>query len=457
MSLLIKNAKIHEKNNFFIKNVFCEKGKIASITNPNNTEFNADKMIDAKGKLLLPGGIDCHVHFREPGMEFKGNWKTESQAAVTGGITSVIDMPNTIPSTTTIKALKEKRKIAGKNSLVNFGFHFGAEKGKLAEINKANNIASIKVFMGSSTGSLLVEEEKLLEEIFRIGKQKNILIVLHAEEEKIIKENSEKAKKNKWNNVKYHNKIRSTKAELEAIKKALKLQKKTGNRIHFLHVSTKKGMQEIIKAKQTFKKSLIKKGKITCEVCPHHLFLNEKDLNKLGNFGKMNPPLRTKKDNEFLLNALKKGLIDFVATDHAPHTKKEKMKKYFDAPSGVTGVETVFPLLLNETAKGKMKLKKVIEVLCEKPTEVYGIKNKGKIKEGFDADLILVDLNKEFTIKNSGMHSKCKWTPFDGKKVKGKIETTIINGNIVYNKGKINSKFKGKEIEFEKKNKEAEK
>ncbi|MBU2477088.1 dihydroorotase [Candidatus Micrarchaeota archaeon] len=444
MSLLIKNAKIQEKNNFFIKNVFCKKGKIASITNPDNTKFNADKTIDAKGKLLLPGGIDCHVHFREPGMEKKGNWKSESRAAAAGGITSVIDMPNTIPSTTTVQTLKEKRKTAEKNSLINFGFHFGAEKRKLAEINKVKNIASIKVFMGSSTGNLLVEEEKILEEIFRTGKQKNILIVLHAEEEKIIKKNSKKAREKNWNNVKYHNKIRSEKAESEAIKKALKIQKKVGNRIHFLHVSTKKGMQEIIKAKKRTKQ-------VSCEVCPHHLFLNEKDLNRLGNFGKMNPPLRTKKDNEFLMNALKKGLIDFIATDHAPHTKKEKQKNYFDAPSGVTGIETVYSLLLNEAAKGKIKLSKVIEVLCEKPAEVYGIKNKGKIKEGFDADLVLVDLNKSFTVKNSDIHSKCKWTPFNGRKLKGKIEATIINGNIVYNKGKINSKIKGKEVKFEKK------
>ncbi len=442
MSLLIKNTKILWKNNFYVKNVFCENGKIKKITE-TNSEIKADFVIDAKKKFLLPGGIDCHVHFREPGMEFKGNWKTESKAAVAGGITTVIDMPNTIPSTTTLKTLAEKRKIAGKNSLVNFGFHFGAEKGKIAEINKVKNIAAIKVFMGSSTGNLLVEEEKELEKIFRKAKQKNLITVLHAEDEKEIKKNMEKAKKLNWNNIKFHNKIRSEKAEVLAIKKALKLQKKIGNKIHFLHVSTKKGLKEILKAKK-------KSSKITCEVCPHHLFLNERNLKTLKNFGKMNPPLRTKKDNEFLMQKLKQEKIDFIATDHAPHLKKEKQKKYFDAPSGVTEIETVFPLLLNEVAKKKMKIQLLQKILCENPAKIYGIKNKGKIKEGFDADLVLVDLNKSFTVENSKLHYKCKWSPFNGIKLKGVIEKTFIAGKEVYSKGKINEKFRGKEIKFEK-------
>jgi len=438
MSLLIKNAKIYFKNKFCIKNVFCSKGKITRIT---DSEIKADKVINGKNRYLLPGGIDCHVHFREPGMEFKGNWKTESSAALAGGITTVIDMPNTIPSTTTIKALKEKRWIAEKNASVNYGFHFGAEKEKLNEIKKAGNIASAKVFMGSSTGNLLIEEEKVLEEIFKIGKAKKLITVLHAEDEKTIRKNTEKAKELKWNDVKFHNKIRTVEAEVNAIKNALKLQKKIRNKIHFLHVSSEQGLKEIIKAKKE------RKG-ITCEVAPHHLFLNENHLKKLGNFGKINPPLRTKKDNEFLMKNLLNAGIDFVATDHAPHSKKEKQKKYSDAPSGVTGTETVYSLLLNETAMHRMKLEKVIQVLCEKPAEVFGIKNKGKIIEGFDADLVLVDLNKKFTVKNEKMHSKCKWSPFNGIKLKGVIEKTIIAGNIVYDKGKINKKFRGKEIIF---------
>ncbi|MFH1663394.1 MAG: dihydroorotase [archaeon] len=438
MSLLIKNAKIYSENKFFDSNVFCENGKITEIS---SREIKAVKTIDAKGKLLLPGGIDCHVHFREPGMESKGNWKTESSAGIAGGITTVIEMPNTIPSTSNIEALEQKRIIAGKNSLINFGFHFGAEKNNLHEISNARNIASIKVFMGSSTGNLLIEEEKTLEEIFRIAKEKNLLVVLHAEDEKTIKENLEKARKENWNDIKFHNKIRSVEAEVIAIKKAVELQKKIHNRIHFLHVSTKKGLEEIIKAKK-------RTQKVSCEVCPHHLFLNETHLKKLGNFGKMNPPLRTKKDNDFLMNALRKGLIDFVATDHAPHLKEEKEKSFFDAPSGVTGVETVFPLLLNAAAEKKLKLEKVVQVLCENPAKIYGIKNKGQIKKGFDADFVLVDLKKSFTVKNEKLHSKCSWSPFNGIKLKGRIEQTIIAGEIVFDNGKINEEFRGKEIEF---------
>ena len=453
MSLLIKNAKIFSKNKSIIQNVFISNGKIKKISD-SEIKLKADKVIDAKNKFLLPGGIDSHVHFREPGMEFKGNWKTESRAAIAGGITTVIDMPNTIPSTTTAENLEKKRKIAGKSSLVNFGFHFGAEKGKLNEIKKAKNFAGIKVFMGSSTGNMLLEEEKELEKVFRKAKQKNKIVILHAEDEKIIRKNMEKAKNKNWNDIKYHNEIRSEKAEVTAIKKALKLQKKIGNKIHFLHVSTKKGLQEIIKAKkrtpkavfaQTFGKSLI-----SCEVCPHHLFLNQSHLKKLKNFGKMNPPLRTKKDNEFLLKNLLNGKIDFVSTDHAPHLKKEKARDYWNAPSGVTGIETIFPLLLDLVAKKKMKIQRLIEVLSEKPAEIYRIKGKGKIRKGFDADLVLVDLNKKWIIKNSVMHSKCKWTPFNGKKVKGKILSTIVDGKIVFNKGKFNNSFRGKEIGFQK-------
>ncbi len=433
MSLLIKNAKIQEKNKTLIKNVLCRNGKIYSIT---NSFPKSDKTIDAKGKLLLSGGIDVHVHFREPGMKYKAEWKTESKAAAAGGITTVFDMPNTLPPTFTVKELNKKKNIAEKNSLVNFGFHFGTEK--LNEIKKAK-INSVKIFMGKSTGNLVTENKKI-KEIFKLAKQKNLVCVLHAEDEKIIEENIKKAKEKKWNNVKFHNKIRNEKAEIKAIKNALSLQKKIGNKIHFAHVSTAKGLKEIIKSKKTGK------GKITCEVCPHHLFLNEKDLKRLGNFGKMNPPLRTKKDNEFLWKSLIQGKVDIVSTDHAPHLKKEKQKKFFDAPSGVTGVETVYPLLLNKVAEKKIKLEKVIEVLCENPARIFGIKNKGKIKKGFDADLVLVDLNKKWTIRNKEMHSKCKWTPFNGKKISGKIETTIIGGKIVFNKTKFHNKFKGKKI-----------
>ncbi len=436
--LLIKNARILENNRLVKKNVFCEKGKITQILEPSSKEkMQASKVFDAKQKILLPAGIDVHVHFREPGMEKKATWKTESKAALAGGIGTVLDMPNTLPPTFTVELLEQKKLIAEKNSLVNFGFHFGAEN--LNEIKKAKT-NSIKIFMGKSTGNIFSEEKKI-EEVFLAAKEMNLVCVLHAEDEKIIEENLRKAKERKQNNVRFHNLIRSEKAELTAIKNALKLQEKTGNKIHFAHVSSAKGMKEILKAKK-------KSGNISCEVSPHHLFLNELDLKKLGNFGKMNPPLRTKKDNEFLLNALKKGLIDVVATDHAPHTKKEKLKDYFNAPSGVTGVQTVLALLLNEFGEKGIPL--IQKVLCENPAKIFGIKNKGKIIEGFDADFTLIDFT-ENTIKDKNMFYKCKWTPFNGKIVKGKVHATILRGNVVFIKGKTINSFKGKEIELEKK------
>ncbi|MEW6295705.1 MAG: amidohydrolase family protein [Candidatus Diapherotrites archaeon] len=287
MSLLIKNAKIFLNGKLIQKNLFLEGGKISGIT---SKEMLAEETIDAKGKIILPGAIDCHVHFREPGMTHKGDWSTESRAAACGGITTVIEMPNTIPATSTIEALKEKKEIAGKKAYCNYGIHFGAEKENLSEIEKAQGIASIKVFMGASTGNLLIKDTATLEKVFLKAKEKNKIVTLHAEEEQIIKENAEKAKEKGWNSVKYHNKIRSSEAEVKAIKKALEIQQKIGNKMHFCHVSTAAGIKEIEKAKKEGK------GKISCEVSPHHLFLYEGNLRQLKNYGKMNPPLREKKD-----------------------------------------------------------------------------------------------------------------------------------------------------------------
>jgi len=438
MSLQILNGKIFFNGKLIQKNLFLEEGKISEIT---SKKMPAEETINAKGKIILPGAIDCHVHFREPGMTHKGDWSSESRAAACGGITTVIEMPNTIPATSTVEALKEKKEIAGKKSYCNYGIHFGAEKENLSEIEKAKGIASIKVFMGASTGNLLIEDAETLEKVFMAAKKLNRIVTLHAEEEQIIRENTEKAKRNGWNSVKYHNKIRSSEAEVKAIKKALELQERIGNKMHFCHVSTAQGMKLIDKAKKQSKK-------ISCEVAPHHLFLHEGKLKELKNYGKMNPPLREKKDCAALWKALDAGTVDLIATDHAPHTREEKEKDYWSAPSGVTGVETMLPLMLNAVNEKKISLQRMMELTAQNPCKVYGIKSKGFIAKGFDADLIVVDLKKEQKIKGEELKCKCGWSPFEGIKLKACVEKTIIGGEIIWDieRNYFNENFRGKEV-----------
>ncbi|MBI2651082.1 dihydroorotase family protein [Candidatus Woesearchaeota archaeon] len=395
MSLLIKNGKIYQNGSLVKKNLFIEDGKIIKIT---NQELKADEVFNAINKVIIPGAIDSHVHFREPGLTHKEDFLTGSMAAAAGGITTVLDMPNTIPATTNLQRLDEKRKLA-KKSIVNYGFHFGSTSDNTAEIEKARNVASVKVYMDYTTGDLKLDKLDVLEKIFSSNKT----VAVHSETDHVLQ--------------------------------AIELIKKSNNSLYFCHVSSKEELHHAKAGKI--------KNNVYVEVCPHHLFLTAADLNELQSFGEMKPKLKTKEDQKALWEGIFNGKVDTIATDHAPHTKEEKMQ--INYPYGVPGCETMLPLLFNLLNEKKLTLQKIVQLCCENPAKIFKIKNKGFIKEGFDADLAVIDLNLEKEIKNDELFTKCKWSPFDSWKLKGWPIASIVNGNIVFENGKINN-VKAKEV-----------
>ncbi len=420
MSLLLDNCLVMLGKRLMPRQVLLEKGKIAEIAELDE-KLPAMKRIDCENKILLPGLIDAHVHFRVPGAEHKEDWHTGSRAAVAGGITTVIDMPNNKPSCTTQQLLDEKRIAAQRDSLCNFAFHFGASNDNLQALMKVEGAVSFKVFMGSSTGNLLVTDAGKLKQIFSVAKEREKVVAVHAEDETVIQENTKSARELGWDSAKYHSKIRSNEAEEKAIERALLLQKEIGNRLHICHVSTKEGLQLIKDAKAAGQA-------VTCEATPHHLFLDDSATEELGNFAKMNPSLKSKEDVAALWRGIADGTIDLIATDHAPHRKKEKEKPYWEAPSGVPGCETMLPLLLDAVNKEKISLQKVAELCCRNPAKLYGLNGKGEMRKGVDADLVLIDLEKEITIKSGSLYTKCNWSPFSTWKLKGAVEKTFVGG-----------------------------
>ncbi len=394
MSLLIKNGKIVVGEELVEKNILITDSIIKEISNEVVT---VDKVIDASGNIILPGIIDAHVHFREPGLTHKEDFFTGSKAAVAGGVTTILDMPNTKPATTTAELLEQKRKLA-KKSIVNYGFHFGSTARNLDEIKKVKNIASVKVFMDATTGDMLIQDADVLEKIFSSYK----LISVHAEGDNVAK--------------------------------AVELISKTKNKLYLCHVSA---ANELKMVKSKFR------NKVFTEVTPHHLFLTKE--NESSNFFKMKPSLKSKEDQNMLWDAVNKGKVNTIGSDHAPHTKEEKKEEVF----GVPGVETMLPLLLNAVNKGRIKLGKVIELCCHNPAKIFKIKNKGFLEEGFDADLTIVDMNLEKEVKNENLFTKCGWSQFNGWKLKGWPVMTIVNGKIIFENGKIND-IKAKEVIYEK-------
>jgi dihydroorotase len=389
MPLLIKNCRMLVNSKVFQKNILIKNGKIAKIT---NKELKADKIIDAKSNFVLPGLIDAHVHFREPGMTHKEDFLTGSMAAAKGGVTTVLDMPNTVPPTVTLEALEQKRKLATK-SIVNYGFHFGAAKDNILEIKKAKNIAAVKLYMDYTTGDLKVDDAESIKDVFKASK----LTVIHAEDDN----------------------LRNAIGIFEGIN--------TKNRLHVAHVSSQKELNYITSSRL--------KKQITAEVTPHHLFMNEKDLQSLGAFAEMKPRLKTENDQKALWSGIKNGAVDIIATDHASHLKEEKEKANY--PFGVPGLETMLPLLLDAFNKNLIDLHTIIKLCCENPAKIFRIKNKGFIKEGYDADLVVVDLNKRQAVRHEDLMTKCGWSPYEGKILKGWPVTTVVNGNVVYDNGKI--------------------
>jgi dihydroorotase len=443
MKILIKNATIVNESQIFESDLLIENDLIAEI-GVNISAENVDQIIDAAGKYLLPGIIDDQVHFREPGLTWKGDIESESRAAIAGGITSFMEQPNTVPNAVTQELLEEKYKIAAKKSFANYSFMMGGTNDNLEEILKTNprNVAGIKLFLGSSTGNMLVDNPKTLENIFSKVK---MLIAVHCEDEATIRKNTEifKEKYGEDVPVSAHHLIRSEEACYISSSKAIELAKKTGARLHVFHLSTAKEME-------LFRNDIpLKEKKITAEVCVHHLTFTNKDYETKGNFIKWNPAVKTQKDQDGLWEALLDERIDVIATDHAPHTFEEKSQKYLQAPSGGPLVQHALNVMLENFKNRKISLEKIVEKMCHNPAILFQIEKRGFIKEGFKADLVLVDLNANYTVSKENILAKCGWSPFDGTKFHSKITHTFVNGFLAYENGKVSEEKHGERLLFE--------
>ena len=425
--VLIKNAKIVNENKITEGDVFIENGIIVEIAESISAKSPDVNIYDAEGTYLIPGLIDDQVHFREPGLTHKENIETGSKAAVAGGITTFIEMPNTLPQATTEELLEDKFRIAEETSYANFSFMFGGTNDNLAEIEKIDpkKVAALKLFLGSSTGNMLVDNEKVLEQIF---KKSPVLIAVHCEDEQTIQKNLEEAKAKFGDDIpiEMHPKIRSEEACYKSSSKAVALAKKTGARLHVFHVSTAKELS-LFNSKKP-----LKDKKITAEVCIHHLWFNDQDYATKGTLIKWNPAVKTKKDQEALLQGLLDNHLDVLATDHAPHTKEEKKNVYTKAPSGGPLVQHALPALLQMHHQGKISLEKIVEKACHNPAILFQIEKRGFIREGYKADLVLVDLNSPWAVQPDNIYSKCQWSLFEGTTFKSRITHTFVNGNLVY-------------------------
>ncbi|SDW16120.1 dihydroorotase [Lutibacter oricola] len=444
MSLtLIKNAQIVNEGKVFEGDVLIDGEFIVDIDSSISSKSANTKVIDAEGKYLIPGVIDDQVHFREPGLTHKANIETESRAAVAGGITSFIEMPNTVPQATTQELLEEKFENASKVSYANYSFMFGGTNDNLEELLKTDpkNVAGIKLFLGSSTGNMLVDNEEVLEKIFSSTK---MLIAVHCEDEATIKANLESYLEQYGEDIpiEMHPKIRSEEACYLSSSKAIELAKKTGARLHVFHLSTEK------ETKLFTNKIPLEEKQITAEVCVHHLWFDESDYEKKGTFIKWNPAVKTEKDKEGLWKALLDDRIDIIATDHAPHTLKEKKQVYTKAPSGGPLVQHALPALLKANRQGKISIEKIVEKMSHNPAKIFKIEKRGFIKKGYYADLVLVDNASPWTVKKENILYKCGWSPFEGTTFYSKIIYTFVNGIAVYANGKFKDDVKGKRLVF---------
>jgi dihydroorotase len=445
MSLtLIKNAQIINEGSIFEGDLLIDGDTIVDIDSSISSKTANTIVIDAEGKFLIPGVIDDQVHFREPGLTHKATIESESRAAVAGGITSFIEMPNTIPQATTQKLLEEKFETASKTSYANFSFMFGGTNDNLEELLKTDpaTVAGIKLFLGSSTGNMLVDDDEVLEKIFSSTK---MLIAVHCEDEATIKENLDTYLKEYGEDipVHLHPKIRSEKACYLSSSKAIKLAKKTGARLHVFHLSTEK------ETKLFQNKLPLEKKKITAEVCVHHLWFDESDYADKGTFIKWNPAVKTSNDKKGLWKALLDDRIDIIATDHAPHTLSEKQQVYTKAPSGGPLVQHALPAILTAFRQGKISMEKIVEKMCHNPAKIFKIEKRGFIKKGYYADLVLIDIASPWTVTKDNILYKCGWSPFEGTTFYSKITHTFVNGHLIYNNGTFNHKIKGKRLRFE--------
>ena len=440
---LIKNARIVNEGKIISGDILI-KGEFIEQVDSSISAKSADvNVIDAEGKLVMPGVIDDQVHFREPGLTHKANIGTESKAAIAGGITSFIEMPNTNPQTTTVEKMEEKFKIAEKTSSANYSFMFGGTNDNLDEILKVDpkSVAGLKLFLGSSTGNMLVDDPKVLESIF---KSTNMVISVHCEDEATIRKNL-KAHIDEYGDdipISKHPVIRNEEACYLSSSQAIELAKKTGARLHVFHLSTGK------ETKLFSNKKRLKDKKITSEVCIHHLWFSDEDYNKKGTLIKWNPAVKTKDDRTQLWEALLDDRIDVIATDHAPHTLEEKQNKYNSAPSGGPLVQHALPAMLEMYHNEKISIEKIVEKMCHNPAILFEIEKRGYIKEGYYADLVLVDLNNPWTVTKDNILYKCGWSPFEGVTFKSRITHTFLNGSLVYNNFKFSNVKAAKRLTF---------
>ena len=444
--LLIQNAQLVNEGQITQCDVRIRGAYIEAVA-PKLTVEKGEAILDAKGMHLLPGLIDDQVHFREPGLTHKATIASESQAAIAGGITSFIEMPNTIPQTTTIAEWKHKMKIASQTAAANYAFMFGGTNDNLDEILALDSqkIPALKLFLGSSTGNMLVDDPEVLRTIFS---NTNLVIAVHCEDEGIIRENTKNAVQKFGENIPIdqHPIIRSEEACYRSSSQAIALAKETGARLHVFHLSTAKELA-------LFSNDLpLKEKKITAEVCVHHLWFTDKDYAEKGTLIKWNPAVKTASDQAQLWEALNQDFIDVLATDHAPHTLEEKQNPYTKAPSGGPLVQHALPALLTACTQGKMSLEKMVEKACHNPAILFQIKKRGYVREGYFADLVLVDLESEQTVQKDDILYKCGWSPFEGSHFSATVKKTFINGILVYDKGTILNNTAGMPLEFDRQN-----
>jgi dihydroorotase len=438
---LIKSATIVNEGQKITADILIKDGFIAKIG--QNLSANGDQEINAEGQYLLPGMIDDQVHFREPGLTHKADIFTESMAAVAGGITSFMEMPNTVPNTLTQELLQEKYDIASQTSLANYSFYMGASNDNIEEVLKtdAKNVCGIKVFMGSSTGNMLVDNEQTLENIFS---KAPILVATHCEDEATIRHNlaEYKAKYGDDLTIDMHPLIRSAEACYKSSSLAVELAKKYNTRLHILHISTAKEISLFDNI------TPLKDKRITAEACVHHLWFNDADYATKGNFIKWNPAVKTANDQKGILQGLLDNYIDVIATDHAPHTIEEKSQVYAQAPSGGPLVQHAMPALLEMHLEGKISLEKIVEKTAHNLAICFDIEKRGFIREGYWADLVLVDLNDPWKVTKLNNFYKCGWSPFDGDTFKASITHTFVSGNLAYVKGRFTTDQIGKRLSF---------
>lgn len=440
---LIQGATLVNENEIYVADVRIEGERIKEISKQGLSTKEGERVIDAKGLHLIPGMIDDQVHFREPGLTHKAEIYTESKAAVAGGITSFMEMPNTVPNTLTQNLLEEKYAVANEKSLANYSFFMGVSNTNLEEVLKTNpnNVCGVKVFMGSSTGNMLVDKEEVLEHLFS---QCNMLIATHCEDEATVRKNLENAKAAYGEDIpiEQHPIIRSAEACYLSSSKAVALAKKYDARLHILHISTAKELA-------LFSNNLpLEEKRITAEACIHHLWFTDKDYSEKGTHIKWNPAVKSEMDRNEIRMAVNSNVIDVIATDHAPHTIAEKNNKYNNAPSGGPLVQHALPALFTLYSEGVFSLEKIVEKTSHSVATCFQIKDRGFIREGYFADLVLVDLNKKVEVVKPDIHYKCGWSPFEGTTMNASIEKTFVSGHLAYENNSFNESKKGNRLEF---------